>query len=505
VQVGDLNVIRQKELNQFYNGSDNGLDSSSPMLYHVMALCENCLKQIDSNLFYNPKEDVQYKILMQEYNDVKSQFDQQVHQCIETFLNEIKVSTIEQYIKKSLEGIAFSKDNRPKKKSQIIEERKQVVKNSVLANFERSDDAAAVIIHLTELARQFSERAYQYFDAFDGDATVLEIIDCLKERTLNPIISYPYSRVQPILADEPCLIFYRNAGYTVKDLDIEIKNHLESRVKRLRKNMRSEVAKRISNLDSLLAAKLIDNNVFLTENKVYECLKVGNYDVEIIQCNECGIAYRRIDKGDFRRVSQGVLERVNTPFAKYVNCLCGTCFEKANHRQMSQEFKDIESIKVSISEEIIPNYRTVVGEQYRAYVEMFSDVDLDQLKSDKYSKLESAADIREFLMKNKNRILKNADGFVRSNIRLQHTELNQALDRLASQYENFKDGCLGYYKFFEPEAKLIPISTDQDRFYPFKAFYYKDDFSNSSITNVSRFHEKCFDGVMEKVVRSIFG
>jgi len=500
VQVGDFNVIKQMELNQLYKGSGNGLDSTSPMFYHVVALCENCLKKIDQDLYYIPKEDHNFTILMQEYDAAREQYDQQVKQCIESFLEGIRATTLEQFINKALESISSTNNNKKKKMRQLVDERKQYVKNCILSHFEKSEEVAALVFTLTESGIHFTEHAHQFFDAFAHDITILERIDLDKPRTLNPIISYPNSIVQPILQDRPSVNYYQNSGYTVKNIDVEVANYFQKKNKGLRKDIRQAAAKRISDLDAFLHSKSINQDVFMTEKKIYECLRNGNYEVEVIQCNECGIAFRRIGNGDFVRVSHGVFEREKVPFAKYINCLCETCFDTAKLRQMDQEFKEIKVLKESLNEKIIPAYRTSVAEQYGAYVEMFSDVDLDQLKSDKDSNWESIDDLRDFLLMNKHKILKSADSFVRSNTRFQLAELNKGHDRLIHQYDNFKNGCFGYYEFYEIEAKLNPVNTNQNHFYPYRTFNYKDDFSIESIMNVSSFHKKCFDGVLEKVI-----
>jgi len=500
VQIGDFNVIKQMELNQLYKGSGNGLDSTSPMFYHVVALCENCLKKIDKDLYYIPKEDHRFTILMQGYDATREQYDHQINQCIETFLEEIRVITLEHFINKALESISSTNNNKKKKMRQLVDERKQYVKNCILLHIEKSNEVAAVVFSLTESGIHFTEHAHQFFDAFAHDITILECIDTDKPRTLNPIISYPNSKVQPIPSDKQCMNFYQNSGYTVKDLDDEIANYFQKKNKGLRKDIRQAAANRISDLDAFFHLKSINQDVFMTEKKIYECLKDGSYEVEVVQCNECGIAYRRTGNGDFVRVSQGVLAREKAPFAKYINCLCETCFDTAKLRQMDQEFIEIKALKESLNEKIIPNYRTSVAEQYGAYVEMFSDVDLDQLKSDKNSNWESVDDLRDFLLINKHKILKSADSLVRSSTRLQLAELKKAFDRLIHQYDNFKNGSFGYYEFYEIEAKLNPVNTNQNHFYPYRTFNYKDDFSIESIMDVSSFHKKCFDGVLEKVM-----
>lgn len=499
VQVGDINVVLQRQLNERYNEPGDGFDSKTAMFFHVVGICENCLQHMNIDLYYIPEEDINYKKILDEYELLHQSFNNSTNQIVRDFLNSIQGNLLDEIIKKSIQINPTTKNNQNKRSKQIISERKQYIVRCLSTYFEKYKEKTVLEGKFKNDFQEFQVSIQQYFNTCSDIAVILKPYDYLNIRTLNPIISNPESRAKPKKMEYQPLHFYIDQGYTLEEFRCEIVDHIEHNKRKIPKSIRKVAADKFSELEEILLEFGIDDEILRKEHKVYICLVDGNYEQAIIQCNECGIAYRKNSSQTFEHLPSGAIDRVKSPYSKYANCVCEKCFELINERQSRLEFAEIKELINNIESQIIPKYQNSVKRQYQNYVVEFSEYDLEALKSGKQIALCNENEIVKFLDKRKNRVVKKADGYVRSKTRIERNELIAAVNTLNAKFCVTNEGAYGLYELYESDAKIKLLRVNDNSFYPYKKFTYKDDYQKCMDFDLSHVQDQCHVALLEKI------
>lgn len=499
IQVGEVNIYYQAELNRLFHGIGNGKSKEAAMYYHVTGVCERCLQGLELNSYYIAAVDDIYQQVLHEYAELKGDFDKQVHDCADSLVKSLQGKQLSEIIKKAVQiNITTNLDNTHKSKGQILTERMQYITSALRTRFENYEGKAKLEALLIKQFTDLEIRMQQHLDLIDSNAIVLREYDYYRERNLHPIISYSETVAKPVAALTHTRKFYLVHYDEFTSFKSEVMKYLKNTEKAIKRRIRVSAGNRITQTDQLFEMVDLNMDILLEDNRHYYCQLEGEYTQAIIQCNECGIAYRQIGLTRFERLPAGAMNGVLSTHSRYINCLCAGCYEAVQNRQQQNEYLDIiEQLHRFESEHLI-NYYDDLKKHYAAYAAEFTEYDLNELRAKYKSRVNLEAPVSIQLTQVKENILKNADSYVRSKTKGTLAIAKDSLSKLQALYSGNRLNITGNYSFYDGEAKLKAVNVGELKYYPFKEFVYKEEYTQLLEIDTTKMREACFDGILSK-------